>query len=117
MAGNLANANLNRNQVYTVRDGMVLCGIDDESLFQDQTPAERFASDIFSNSFSMCLDKTMEEVNNDIKQYSSLTQAQGQIRITPGNRQNIQAFIQWVRDMLRTGRRSEEHTSELQSPS
>lgn len=104
MAGNLVNANPNRNQVYTVRDGMVLCGIDDESLFQDQTPAERFASDIFSNSFSMCLDKTMEEVNNDIKQYSSLTQAQGQIRITPGNRQNIQAFIQWVRDMLRTGR-------------
>ena len=104
MAGNLANQNLNGNQVYTVHDGMVLCGIDNETLFQDQTPAERFASDIFSNSFSMCLDKTMEEVNNDIKQYSSLTQAQGQIRITPGNRQNIQAFMQWVRDMLRTGR-------------
>ena len=52
----------------------------------------------------MCKDKTMDEVNTDIKQYSTLTQNQGQIRITPGNRQLMQAFMQWSRDMIRTGR-------------
>lgn len=50
------------------------------------------------------LRKTIEEVNSDIKQYTTLTQNQGQIRIAPGNRQKIQAFIQWSRDMVRTGR-------------
>ncbi len=43
-------------------------------------------------------------MNNDIKQYGSLTQNQGQIRISPGDRQRIHAFIQWSRDMIRTGR-------------
>ena len=65
---------------------MVICGINNENQFQGMTQAQRFATDIFSNSFDICLDKTVEEVNNDIKQYVSLTQNQGQIRITPGNR-------------------------------
>ena len=77
MAENPMNINFGEDRVYTVRDGMVLCGIDDVTLFQDGTPAQRFASDVFSNSFTLCLDKTMGEVNNDIKQYSSLTQVQG----------------------------------------
>ena len=98
------NANANAPPVYTVRDAMVLCGINNRDLYQGQTAAQRFATDIFSNSFNMCLDKSIEEVNTDIKQYSSLTQNQGQIRITPGNRQSIQAFMQWSRDMIRTGR-------------
>ena len=98
------NQNQNNPQIYTVRDAMVICGLNDTDQFNGMTPAQRFAADIFSNSFVMCLDKTVEEVNNDIKQYATLTQSQGQIRITPGNRQNIQAFIQWSRDMVRTGR-------------
>ena len=89
---------------YTVRDAMILCGINDTDVYQQKTPAQRFATDIFSDSFNMCLDKTVEEVNSDIKQYATLTQSQGQIRITPGNRQLIQAFMQWSRDMIRTGR-------------
>ena len=87
------NQNQNNPQIYTVRDAMVICGLNDTDQFNGMTPAQRFAADIFSNSFVMCLDKTVEEVNNDIKQYATLTQSQGQIRITPGNRQNIQAFI------------------------
>lgn len=98
------NQNQNNPQIYTVRDAMVLCGLNDTDQFNGMTPAQRFAADIFGDSFAMCLDKTVEEVNNDIKQYATLTQNQGQIRITPGNRQNIQAFIQWSRDMVRTGR-------------
>ena len=73
---------------------MILCGVNDTDQHQGMTLAQRFATDIFSDSFTMCLDKSVEEVNNDIKQYGSLTQTQGRIRITPGNRQNIQAFMQ-----------------------
>ena len=98
------NQNVNAPPAYTVRDAMILCGLDDRELYEGQTPAQRFATDIFSDSFNMCLDKSIEEVNNDIKQYSTLTQNQGRIRITPGNRQAIQAFMQWARDMVRTGR-------------
>ena len=87
------NQNQNNPQTYTVRDAMVLCGLNDTDQFYGMTTAQRFAVDILSDSFAMCLDKTMKEVNNDIKQYATLTQNQGQIRITPGNRQNIQAFI------------------------
>ncbi len=36
---------------YTVRDAMVLCGLNNEVQFQGLTPAERFATDIFSNFF------------------------------------------------------------------
>ena len=104
MAEDQQQPNLQGIQRFTVRDGMVLCGINNEAQFHGRTPAQRFATDIFSDSFEICLDKTIEEVNNDIKQYGSLTQNQGQIRINPGNRQMIQAFIQWTRDMLRTGR-------------
>ena len=47
-----------------------------------------------------CLDKTMDEVNHDIKQYASLTQNQRQIRITPGNRKLIQATIDTLMQSL-----------------
>ena len=47
--------------------------------------------------------KTIEELQNDLKQYSNLTQSQGQIRVNPGVIQRIHAFIQWSRDMIRTG--------------
>ena len=70
---------------YTVRQAMSRCGIDDIVIFNDKTAAHRLASDIFSDSFEICMDKTIDEVKSELKQYSNL--------------------------------RSEEHTSELQSPS
>ena len=98
------NQDQNNPQIYTVRDAMILCGINDTDQYNGMTPAQRFATDIFSDSFNLCLDKTVQEVNDDIKQYATLTQNQGQIRITPGNKQTIQAFMQWSRNMIRTGR-------------
>ena len=94
MAGNEGIPTLKGIDRFTVRDEMVLYGIDNESLFQGfLTPAQRFTSVIFSASFTMCFDKTMGEVNHDIKQYTSLTQSQGQLRITLDIRQNDQAFM------------------------
>ena len=89
--------------IYTITDAMVRCGVSNTDIFNRENAARRFASDIFSDSYDICMDKTMEGVQNDIKHYSNLTQAQGLIRITPGVIQCIQAFIQWTRDMIRIG--------------
>ena len=89
--------------VYTITDTMFRCGVSNTDIFNGETAARRLASDIFSDSYDICMDKTMEEVQNDLKHYSNLTQAQGQIRITPGVIQRIQAFIQWTRDMIHVG--------------
>ena len=83
------NQNANAPQTYTVSDAMVSCGINNTDQYQGETLAQRFATDILSDSFAMCMDKTMDEVNTDIKQYSTLTQNQGQIRITPGTAKPI----------------------------
>ena len=92
-----------QNPTYSVRGAMVLCGINDTDLFENRTAAQIIASDIFSDALDICMDKTIEEVQSDLKQYPSLTRQQGQIRTHPGNMHEIQAFIQWTRDMVRTG--------------
>ena len=71
-------------QPYTVMNAMILFGVDNINNFNGQTTAECFASELFSNSFQICMDKTIEELQNDLKQSSNLTQNQGQIRVSPG---------------------------------
>ena len=92
-----------RNKMFSVRDALVKCGVNDTVGFNNQTPAERIAEDIFSDSFITCMDKTSDELDEDFKSYSDLTLAQGQIRLTPGVRRNIRAFVQWTRDKFRLG--------------
>ena len=89
----------------TVVDGMVACGMDHDALFQDETQAQRLATDIFGNQFSACLDVTFKEhADEHFKTYSDLTAAQGRILIRPGDRENNKAFVQWTRDELRLDR-------------
>lgn len=88
---------------HTVLDAMVACGVDNVTQFENKTQAARFAEEIFGNDFYLCMDKTFEELQSDLKTYSSLTVAQGQIRTSPGVKQRIQAFIQWTRDKVRNG--------------
>ena len=88
----------------TVVDAMVACGLDHDQLFMDETQAQRFANDIFDGLFTSCLDITFKELDEHFKTYSDLTVAQGQIRVRPGTRKNIKAFVQWTRDELRLGR-------------
>eukprot|EP00978_Attheya_sp_CCMP212_P024852 scaffold78762_cov29-Attheya_sp.AAC.1 len=80
------------------------CGINDVDLFDSATASARMALDMFNDSFHSCMDKTFDEVDQDFKSYSSLTIAQGQIRLSPGIRTRIKALIQWTRDELRLGR-------------
>ena len=89
---------------FTVREGMVSCGIDDAMAYHGETNAERMASDVFGDTFETCLDKSFEELDADFKTYSDLTVTQGQIRLSPGVKRNVRAFIQWVRDEVRLGR-------------
>ena len=64
---------------FTVQDAMIACGIDNVSLFEGAPQTERIASDIFDDNFTACMDKTYEDLDDDLKGYSVLTQAQGQI--------------------------------------
>lgn len=79
------------------------CGVSNMNMFNDQSDAARMAEDLFNDDFYSTMDKTFEELNEDFKTYANLTQAQGQIRINPGIRRNIKAFIQWSRDQIRVG--------------
>jgi hypothetical protein len=47
---------------------------------------------------------TFKELDDHFKTYSELSAAQGQIRVRPGVRKNIMAFVQGTRDELRLGR-------------
>ena len=88
----------------TVVDAMVACGVEHDALFMDKTQAQRIANDIFDDRFDSCLDITFKELDNHFKTNADLTVAQGQIRIRPGTRKNIKAFVQWMRDKRRLGR-------------
>ena len=92
------------DDMLTVADAMAACGVDHDHLFMDETQTQRLASDIFGDEFSSCLDITFKELDDHFKTYSDLTVAQGQIRVRPGTRKNIKAFVQWTRDKLRLGR-------------
>ena len=88
----------------TIIDAMIACGVDNAVLFMEETQAQRLAEDIFDNLFTSCMDITFKELDDHFKTYSDLTMAQGQIRLRPGTRKNIKAFVQWTRDELRLGR-------------
>lgn len=89
---------------HDVREAMALCGVDNAVLFQGQTAAQRIAGDVFHDDFDSCMDKTFTELDEDFKTYADLSVAQGRIRLVPGIKNRIKAFVQWVRDEKRLGR-------------
>ncbi|CAJ1941173.1 unnamed protein product [Cylindrotheca closterium] len=90
--------------LFTVHDTMVICGINNATLFQGRTQAERIAYEIFSADFSTTMDISIDELNDELKTLAGMTAAQGQIRLMPGIKKNIRAFIQWCRDEFCMGR-------------
>ena len=78
---------------YTVLDAITLCGVNTFIQFNAATQAERISTENFDDDFQSCMDKTMEELANDLKSYSSLAVANGQIRLTPGITKKIKAFM------------------------
>ena len=89
--------------MHTVEDAIILCGVNDTTSFNGDTKAERIADDVFDDDFQSCMDKTIKELDEDLKSYSALTIGNGQIRLTPGNKRNIRGLMQWCRDKIRVG--------------
>ena len=86
---------------FTVYDAMVECGVNDATLFMGQTPAVRIAEDCFGNDFNAVMEISYEEFEADLKSYSTLTVANGQIRLDPRTKRMIRAFLQFVRNHYR----------------
>ena len=82
--------------VYTVEDGILACGL-------AQADATTIANEIFMGSFDSAHDMTETDLADSFKTFSTLTVAQGQIRLLPAQKNKIKAFVQWVKDMTRTG--------------
>ena len=94
-------------QVFTIEDALTACGVLNDTnnlVFNGANAAERISSDVFSDSFTTCLDITFTDLEDSWKTYSGLTINQGQIRLRPGTKVNIKAMIQWVRDQIRLDR-------------
>ena len=87
------NNNLQVPDMYTVREAMKECGVNDTDLFDEKNQTERLAADLFGDDFQTCMDKIHAGLDSDFKTYSDLTQVQGQICVTPGVKKNIKAFF------------------------
>ena len=79
---------------FTIRNSLIACGVDDVTLYDGETAAARLANDIFDDDFSACMDKTFEDLDDDLKAYSTMALAKCQIRLNPGTKKLINAFIQ-----------------------
>ena len=88
---------------FEVVDAMALCGVDNVVQFNGATAAGRIATEIFDDDHQSVMDKSYTELQEDLKAFSSLTVANGQIRLMPGTTRNIRAYIQWARDLIRVG--------------
>ena len=86
---------------FDVRGALALCGVDDAQVFQERTAAQRISNEVFLDDFNVCMDKTYEELKDELKIYSRLNLAEGRIRILPGVQNRIRAFMQWTRDCIR----------------
>lgn len=93
---------------HTVQDAMILCGVNNTDRYEDRTPAQRIAEDVFNNDFLTCMDKSFIDLESDFKTYSSLTLAQGQLRFSPGIKNRVKAFVQWTRNLIRMGMNPDE---------
>ena len=87
----------------TVRMTITACGVDDVNLWNGMTKSERISNELFNNDFNTFRDIKYEEIQEEVKSYSRLTAAQGQIRLNPGVKRNIRALIQWVQHQYRCG--------------
>ena len=90
---------------FTVKDAMVLCGVSDVARTgQANSDAERIAENIFDNDFENCMDFKSDELESDLKGLNEqLPVNRGRIAVLPNSRKKILAFIQWTKDMYRTG--------------
>ena len=89
---------------HTIEDALAKCGMlaDTANLIvYISNAAQRIAAEVFNNNFTTCLDIEFSELENSWKTYSTLSVAEGLIRLRPGTKVNIWTFFQWTRDRIR----------------
>ena len=86
---------------FTVRQTLVICGMDDATQIRGETAAQRIAMSMFDEDYETCIEKTLAELESDFKDYSSLTVIAGQLRFDPGTKRNVKAFMYWCKDKYR----------------
>ena len=62
------------------------------------------ATGLFQDDYETCIDLNDTALHNYFKASAALTVANGQIKFTIQQRNNIRAFVQWTKDAIRTGR-------------
>ena len=90
--------------INTVRMAMTICGFDDALVVAGSTAAERIATELFSNDFATCMDKSYKDIDDDLDTFFHIAQNQGHVRALPGVVRNLKAFVQFARDEIRMGR-------------
>ena len=91
--------------VNNIVRSLTLCGVENDTaglLWNRETASQRIPSDVFNDGFDSCIDITFSELDDHWKTYSSLTVAEGCIRLRPATKVNIRSLVQWARDMFRT---------------
>ena len=67
----------------------------------DSNAAQKIAAEVLNNNFTTCIDIEFSELEDSWATYSSLTAAECCIRLRPVTKDNIWAFVQWTRDIIR----------------
>ena len=55
--------------VFTVRQAMALCGLNDVQQWNRQTAAQRIASEVFADDFSLVMVKSPTELNDEFNHF------------------------------------------------
>ena len=63
---------------HTMESALIMCrvNVDNTTLFNDNSAAQRIANKVFDNDLISCMDKSNSDLENDWKTYSQLTVAQ-----------------------------------------
>ena len=70
------------NPPFTLANTIFGCGITNTALFGKNTKTSRIATELFDDNFTSYID-------DGLKSYSTLTAAEGHIRLTPGYKKNM----------------------------
>ena len=74
------------NPIFTVGDVTFVCGISSPTLLQGDSRAKQISGEVFDDDFMSFMYKIVKELDNYLKSYSTLTAANGQIRLNPGQK-------------------------------
>ena len=67
------------NPIFTVGNVTFVCGISSPTLLQGDSRAKHIYGEVFDDDFISCMDKTVQELDDYLKSYSTLMAANGQI--------------------------------------